>query len=168
MATNLATAKVGVLNMGIGGNGILGGLGPSAQKRFDRDVLKQRGAHWLIIFEGVNDIGGGRTETALINAYSELIEKARARNISAYGVTITPFGGNGYYTDAHERTRQAVNNWIRTSGKYDTVIDFDATVRDPASPTNLLSAYDSGDGLHLSPAGYKAMADAIDLRLFTR
>jgi lysophospholipase L1-like esterase len=168
MAINVATSKIGILNMGIGGNGIFRGLGPSAQERFERDVLNQSGARWVIIFEGVNDIGAGRTEAPLTNAYSELIAKAHARNILAYGATITPFGGNGYYTDAHERARQAVNHWIRTSGKFDAVIDFDATVRDPATPINLLSAYNSGDGLHLSPSGYQAMASAIDLNLFAR
>ena len=168
MTTNPATANVGVLNMGIGGNGIFGGLGPSAQKRFDRDVLNQSGARWVIIFEGVNDIGGGRTEAALTNAFAQLIAKAHARNMLAYGATITPFGGHGYYTDAHEAVRQAVNNWIRTSGKYDAVIDFDAAVRDPAVPTKLLSSCNSGDGLHLSPAGYQALANAIDLALFSR
>jgi lysophospholipase L1-like esterase len=168
MANNPASARVGVLNMGIGGNGIFGGLGPSAEKRFDRDVLNQSGARWVILFEGVNDIGGGRTEAALTNAYARLIDKAHARNMLAYGATITPFDGNGYYTDAHEAVRQAVNNWIRTSGKYDAVIDFDAAVRDPATPTKLRSPCNSGDGLHLSPAGYQAMANAIDLGLFSR
>jgi lysophospholipase L1-like esterase len=167
LATNLATAKVGVINMGIGGNGIFGGLGPSAQKRFDRDVLNQSGARWVIVFEGVNDIGAGNsTEATLTNAYAQLVDQAHAKNLRTYGATITPFGKSGYYTAAHEAARQAVNNWIRTSGKYDAVIDFDAAVRDPAAQTHLLSAYDSGDGLHLGPAGYQAMANVIDLSLF--
>jgi lysophospholipase L1-like esterase len=166
LATNSATAKVGVINMGIGGNGIFGGLGPSAQKRFDQDVLEQSGPRWVIIFEGVNDIGGGATETTLTNAYTQFVDKAHAKNILVYGATITPFGGSGYYTEKHEAARQAVNGWIRTSGKYDAVIDFDAATRDPAMPIRLLSKYNSGDGLHLSPAGYQAMADAINLNLF--
>jgi lysophospholipase L1-like esterase len=167
LATNPPTAEVGVINMGIGGNGIFGGLGPSAQKRFDRDVLNQSGARWVIVFEGVNDIGAGNsTEATLTNAYAQLVDQAHAKNLRAYGATITPFGKSGYYTPAHEAARQAVNNWIRTSGKYDAVIDFDAAVRDPAAQTHLLSAYDSGDGLHLSPAGYQAVANAIDLSLF--
>ena len=165
---NTSTTNVAVVNMGIGGNGIFGGLGPSAQARFDRDVLRQSGVRWLIVFEGVNDIGGGTTEQTLTNAFARFVDKAHAQNIRAYGATITPFGGNGYSTPAHEAARQAVNNWIRTSGKYDAVIDFDAIVRDPAAPATLLPAYDSGDHLHLSVAGYQAMADAIDLNLFTQ
>ena len=164
---NAATANVAVVNMGIGGGGIFGGLGPSAVKRFDRDVLNQSGARWLIVFEGVNDIGGSGGSTTLatnlINTYaSSLPNKAHARNLRVYGATITPFGGSGYYTVPHEATRQSVNAWFRTNSVCDGVIDFDATVRDPATQTNLLSAYNSGDGLHLSPAGYRAMADAID------
>lgn len=168
LIANASTTNVAVVNMGIGGNGIFGGLGPSAQRRFDRDVLNQSGVHWVIIFEGVNDIGGGTTETTITNALAQFVDKAHARNLLAYGATITPFGGNGYYTPAHEAAREAVNNWIRTSGKYDAVIDFDAVVRNPVTLTNLQSAYDSGDGLHLNPAGYHAMADAIDLNLFTQ
>jgi lysophospholipase L1-like esterase len=165
LATNAPTAGVAVLNMGIGGNGIFGGLGPSAQKRFDRDVLNQSGVRWLIVFEGVNDIGGGTTEVSITNALAQFVDQAHARKILAYGATITPFGQSRYYTAAHEAARQAVNNWIRISGKYDAVIDFDAAVRDPAAQANLRSTCDSGDGLHLSPAGYRAMADAINLSL---
>jgi lysophospholipase L1-like esterase len=170
---NASTAGLAVVNMGIGGNGIFGGLGPAAVKRFDRDVLSQSGVRWLIVFEGVNDIGGARGTgsttlvTNLISAYTTFANKAHARNIRAYGATITPFGGNGYYSVAHEAARQSVNAWIRTNTVYDAMIDFDAVVRDPAKPTNLLPTYDTGDHLHLNPTGYKAMADAIDLNLFT-
>jgi lysophospholipase L1-like esterase len=164
--TNEPTASLAVLNMGIGGNGVFGGLGPSAQARFDRDVLSQSGARWLILFEGVNDIGGGASAQNLSNAYAQFVNKAHARNLCAYGATLTPFGGNGYYTAAHEAVRQAVNNWIRTSGKFDAVIDFDAVVRNPVTLTNLAPSYDIGDGLHLNPAGYRAMANSIDLSLF--
>ena len=158
--------------MGIGGGGIFGGLGPSAVNRFDRDVLNQSGARWLIVFEGVNDIGGSGGSTTLatnlINAYTQFANKAHARNLRAYGATITPFGGSRYYTTTHEATRQAVNTWFRTNTVFDGVIDFDAAVRNPFTQTNLLSTYDSGDGLHLNPTGYKAMADAIDLNLFAQ
>lgn len=167
LSTNPPSAGVAVLNMGIGGNGIFRGLGPSAQARFERDILGQSGARWLIVFEGVNDIGGGASAQSLTNAYTHFVERAHARNLRAYGGTITPFGGSGYFTTAHEAVRQEVNTWIRSSGKFDAVIDFDAIVRNPAMLTNLLSAYDSGDGLHLNPAGYRAMADSIDLSLFT-
>lgn len=169
--TNAPTAGIGVVNTGIGGNGIFGGLGPAAKRRFERDVLDQSGVRWLILYEGVNDIGGtrgGRTATLatnLIAAYTEFAAKAHAKNIRVYGATITPFGGSGYYSAEHEAIRQEVNAWIRTNGVFDAVIDFDAVVRDPAAPVNLLHAYDS-DHLHLNPAGYHAMADAIDLKLF--
>jgi lysophospholipase L1-like esterase len=166
LSTNAPTAGVAVVNMGIGGNGIFGGLGPSANARFDRDVLNQSGARWVIVFEGVNDIGGGASAANLINAYRQYATKAHARNLRAYGATITPFGGNGYYTTSHEAQRQAVNAWFRTNTVYDGLIDFDAVVRNPVTLTNLQSVYDSGDHLHLSVAGYQAMANAIDLNLF--
>ena len=153
--------------MGIGGNGVFGGLGPSARTRFKGDVLHQSGVQWLIVFEGVNDIGRGIDAQSLSHAYAEFVDQAHAHGLRAFGATIAPFGGNGYYTRAHEAVRQAVNTWIRTSGKFDAVIDFDAVVHDPVKPTKLLPAYDTGDGLHLNPAGYQAMANSIDLTLFT-
>jgi lysophospholipase L1-like esterase len=173
LSTNAATAGATVVNMGIGGNAIFGGLGPAAVNRFDRDVLNQSGARWLIVFEGVNDIGGASDSgspalaTNLIAAYTQFANKAHARSLRAYSATITPFGGNGYYTAAREAARQTVNTWFRTNTLYDTVIDFDAVVRDPVTLTNLLSTYDTGDHLHLNPTGYRAMADAIGLNLFT-
>jgi lysophospholipase L1-like esterase len=167
-----AMNKVAVLNQGIGGNAVLtGGLGPTAMQRFARDVLGMRGVKWLIVLEGVNDIGGAvsgsAVATQLINAFGQLVDMAHAQGIKAYGATISPFGGNSYYSIDHEAARTTVNEWIRTGGKFDQVIDFDAAVRDPANPINLTAAYDSGDHLHLSPAGYQKMADAIDLTLFT-
>jgi lysophospholipase L1-like esterase len=165
------TTKVGVLNHGIGGNAVLsGGLGPTALTRFDRDIIGQSGVRWAVIYEGVNDIGyssGSTISTNLINAYTQFVTKAHASGLLAYGATITPFGANGYYTVDHEAARQAVNTWIRTAGNFDAVLDFDAAVRDPAKTINLLGSY-SSDGLHLTPAGYQAMAAAIDLTLFTK
>jgi lysophospholipase L1-like esterase len=172
LATNAPTAGVAVVNMGIGGNAIFGGLGPAAVSRFDRDVLNQSGVRWLIVFEGVNDIGGATSSgspalaTNLISAYTQFANKAHARNLRAYGATITPFGGNSYYTTAREAARQTVNAWFRTNTVYDALIDFDALVRDPVTITNMLSTYDTGDHLHLNPTGYQAMANAIDLTLF--
>lgn len=174
LSTNAPTANVGVVNQGIGGNAIFGGLGPAAIKRFDRDVLKQPGVRYFILFEGVNDIGGRNssmaTATNLVNAYADMASKAKARGIRAYGATITPFGGSGYYSDLHEQERQYVNAWLRTNTVFDGVIDFDAAVRDPAALTNFQAAYHPGlyanDWLHLNPAGYKAMGDTIDLNLF--
>jgi lysophospholipase L1-like esterase len=171
LITNAPTAGVSVVNMGIGGNAIFGGLGPAALNRFDRDVLNQSGVRWLIVFEGINDIGGSASAANLISAYQQFAAKAHANNLRAYGATITPFGGNGYYTTAHETVRQTVNAWFRTNTVYDGVIDFDAVVRDPVTLTNFQAIYYPGvnanDWLHLNPLGYKAMADAIDLDLFT-
>lgn len=176
LSTNAPTANVAVVNMGIGGNAIFGGLGPAAIKRFDRDVLEQSGVGYFILFEGVNDIGSPRsgmnTATNLVNAYAQMARKAKARGIQAYGATITPFGGSGYYSELHEQERQYVNAWIRTNTVFDGVIDFDAAVRDPVTLTNFQAAYHPGlyanDWLHLNPAGYKVMGDAIDLNLFIR
>jgi len=163
-------ANIAVLNEGIGGNCVLrGGLGPTALARFDRDVLSQGGVHWLIVLEGVNDIGGGRdgsVATNLIAAYGKMVEQAHARHIRVYGATILPFGGSFYDNPAHEAARQTVNNWIRTRGRFDMVIDFDAAMRDPQNPSHLLRTADSGDHLHPNEAGYQIMANAIDLKLF--
>jgi len=172
LQANDGTRNVAVLNEGIGGNAVLrGGLGPTAQSRFDRDVLGQESVRWLIVLEGVNDIGGSRGTNSsvaqnLIAAYQKLIDRAHAKKIRVYGATIVPFGASGYASAAHEATRQMVNEWIRTSGKFDAVIDFDDAVRDPQNPARLLRAADSGDHLHPGVKGYQMMADAIDLKLF--
>ncbi|MDR3459758.1 MAG: SGNH/GDSL hydrolase family protein [Verrucomicrobiae bacterium] len=176
LRTNAATAKVGVVNTGIGGNAIFGGLGQAAVKRFDRDVLEQSGVRYFILFEGVNDIGGRNsnmaTATNLVNAYADMARKAKTHGIRAYGATITPFGGSGYYSDIHEQERQYVNTWIRTNKVFDGVIDFDLAVRDPETLTNFQAAFHPGpyanDWLHLNPAGYRDMGEAIDLNLFTK
>ncbi len=175
LITNAPTANVAVVNMGIGGNAIFGGLGPAAVKRFDRDVLEQAGVRYFILFEGVNDIGGRNsnmaTATNLVQAYTEMAVKAKAHGIRAYGATITPFGGSGYYSDLHEAERQYVNTWIRTNTVFDGVIDFDAAVRDPVTLTKFQRPFHPGpnanDWLHMNPLGYSAMGDAIDLNLFT-
>lgn len=167
---NPNTAKIGVLNQGIGGNAVVrGGLGPTALNRFEHDVINQNGVRWVIILNGVNDIGGSRSQkvaTDLIAAYEQFIEKAHAHDIMVYGVPILPFGDSFYDRQGHEAARQEVNEWIRTSGKFDAVIDLDAAVRDPANPNKLLPQYDSGDHLHLNVTGYQKMAEAIDLELF--
>lgn len=168
--TYVPTAHVSVVNMSIGGNGIFGGLGPSAESRFDRDVLHQSGVRWLIVFEGVNDIGSPHSSLPLVKrliaAYRGFIIKSHKHHIRVYGATITPFGRSFYDSKTHEAMREAVNKWIRTNQLYDAVIDFDAVVRDPKHPAKLLPAYDSGDHLHLNPVGYHAMANAINLKLF--
>jgi lysophospholipase L1-like esterase len=170
LRANAATASVAVLNQGIGGNAVLsGGLGPTAVQRFGRDVLGQSGARWLIVLEGVNDIGAARDRTVaadLIAAFGQLIERAHARGLRAYGVPILPFGGSTYDSTERQAARRTVNDWIRAGGRFDAVIDLDAAVRDPANTDRLLPAYDCGDHLHLGPAGYRQMAEAIDLALF--
>ena len=170
LLANPDTAKVGVLNQGVGGNNVVsGGLGVPASQRFEHDVLDPNGVRWVIILEGINDIGSSRNLRVaddLIAAFEQFIEEAHARNIKVYGVPILPFGRSFYDRGERETARQTVNNWIRTSGKFDAVIDMDAAVRDPENPSQLLREYDSGDHLHLSPAGYQKMADCIDLNLF--
>jgi lysophospholipase L1-like esterase len=170
LQANPDTAKVGVLNQGIGGNAVVfGGLGRTARKRFEHDVIDQNGVRWVIILEGVNDIGySGSEKTAdnLIAAYEKFINMAHTKGMLAYGVPILSFGDSFYDSEDHEALRQKVNEWIRTSGKFDAVIDMDAAVRDPANPSKLLPEFDSGDHLHLSPAGYRKMAEAVDLDLF--
>jgi lysophospholipase L1-like esterase len=157
-----------VVNAGIGGNAVTsGGLGPTGLSRFSRDILGQSGVRWVIIFEGVNDIGAGVSASTLTSAYATLISQARGQGLRVYGATITPFGSNTYYTPAHETVRQSVNTYIR-GGNFDAFIDFDAAVRDTSNPPRLQAAYDSGDGLHLNPAGYQKLADTVNLTLFSQ
>ncbi len=167
LQASTATAKIAVLNLGIGGNAVLsGGIGPTAVERFDRDVLGQSGARWLIVLEGINDIGGeGAAATQLIEAYQGFIAKAHQAGMLAYGATMLPIGGSMY--EGSEGARATVNEWIRTSGAFDAVIDLDAAVRDPAMPARLLPSYDSGDALHPSPAGHRKLGDAVDLALLS-
>jgi len=168
------TAQVSVLNEGIGANRILSqGYGPNALSRFDRDVLSQSGVQYLILLEGINDIGHlvGRpvftiTAQQLELALAQMAGRARNTGIKVYGATITPYEGSDYYSEKGEAIREEVNQWIRTSGVFDGVIDFDATTRDPKNPKQFLPPYDHGDHLHPSDAGYQAMSDAIDLKLF--
>jgi lysophospholipase L1-like esterase len=179
LQANRSTRKLGVLNEGIGGNRLLlDGLGPNALARLDRDVLSQPGVRWLIVLEGVNDIGTGTkaqehhelraTAEALMAAYDQIILRAHAHGIRVYGATITPFGESFYFSAEAEAERQSVNAWIRNSGKFDAVIDFDAAVRDAQNPSHLLPTADSGDHLHPGDAGYKIMSDTIGLKLFAR
>ncbi|MFF1839695.1 SGNH/GDSL hydrolase family protein [Streptomyces sp. NPDC058231] len=178
LRTHRDTAGVAVLNQAAGGNRVLNdGLGPNALSRVDRDVLAQSGVEWLLVFEGVNDIGtADATEAAqkqvaddLIAAYDQIIVRAHTQGIRVYGATMTPFGGNNPYDDPdgyREAARQKVNKWIRTSGRFDSVIDFDRVARDPQKPAQILPAYDDGDHLHLNPTGYQALADAVPSSLF--
>ena len=167
--------KLSVLNEGISGNKVLlDGAGVNVLARFDRDVLAQSGAKYLLILEGINDIGrihsvpdDKLTAADLIFAYDQMIQRAHTHGIAVIGCTLTPYHGAGYSTDNGEAIRKAVNEWIRTSGAFDGVVDFEAAVRDPQHPDTFLPAYDPGDHLHPNDAGYKVMGDAIDLKLFT-
>ncbi len=175
--------NVGVSNQGIGGNHLLtDGLGPNVLARFDRDVLAPGGVRWVIVFEGVNDLGAlarigevpAEQHAAMVErviaAYEQIIERAHEHGLRVYGATITPYVGSDYYHPGpvSEADRQTVNTWIRADGHFDAVIDFDAVVRDPEHPDRLLPAYDCGDHLHPGPAGYKAMGEAVPLSLFAK
>jgi len=181
LAERLRGRGIGVLNAGIGGNRMLeDGLGPNLLARFDRDVIARSGVRWAIILAGVNDLGVLTRDASadpaahadmvarLTAGYRQIAARAHAHGIRIIGGTITPFGGNDYYHPgpATEADRQAVNAFIRTSGTFDAVIDFDRILRDPARPDRLAPAYDSGDHLHPAPAGYRAMGDAVPLMLF--
>jgi lysophospholipase L1-like esterase len=161
---------LGVLNAGISGNRLLsnaGTAGDSTLARFDRDVIGQTGVRTVVLLEGINDIGGsaGATDPAdLIAVHRQFIQRAHQAGLKVIGATLTPFEGAGYYTSAGEADRQALNTWIRTSGEYDGVVDFDKATRDPAAPTKFNPLYDAGDHLHPNAAGFKAMAAAFDLK----
>jgi len=175
LAANKGTVNFAVANMGIGGNRVLRDVtGASALARFDRDVLSQSGVKWLIVLEGINDIGRGATVPAeavtaedLIFGYKQIIERAHTHGIKVIGATLTPYEGASYSREEGEAVRQAVNTWIRSSGAYDAVVDFEAATRDPQNPKRFRPDLDPGDHLHPNDAGYQAMADAIDLSIFT-
>ena len=172
--------RLGVVNAGISGNRILHDLpemvcGPSALSRFDRDVLSVPGVKFLIILEGINDIshpvGNNLPEQAvtpeqIIGGLEQLISRAHGNHLKVFGATLLPGEGEPEYTAQIETARSAVNQWIRTSRTFDAVIDFESAVRDPRHPTRLRPDYDSGDHVHPNDAGYRAMAEAIDLKVF--
>jgi len=173
--------EVGVLNEGISGNHLLtNGLGENALQRMDRDVLALSGVKYVLVFEGINDVGmlaRGKKATAeehamlrarMIAAYEQIVLRAHAQGLKVIGATMTPFVGSDYYfpTPENEADRQAVNAWIRGAGHFDAVVDFDAVVRDPKDGSRMLPAFDCGDHLHPGPVGYKAMGDAVGLGLF--
>jgi lysophospholipase L1-like esterase len=189
-------AAPGVINAGIGGNrvlshnagaallkraGVAGAnaqmddpnalFGPSGVSRFDQDVLLQPGVTHVIVLETINDIGmstdpASPTVEDLISGHRTLIQRAHAQGLKIYGATLTPFKGAFYWTESGEARRQKLNEWIRTSGEYDGVVDFDAAMRDPKDPLKIRENFQPGDWLHANDAGYKAMADAVDLTLF--
>ena len=166
--------RFAVANAGISGNRLLlTGAGPAALARFDRDVLSVPGVRYLVVLEGVNDIGSAKNSPAgapraedLIAAYRQIVARAHAHGIKVYGATILPYKGAGYWSEAGEAVRQTVNRWTRTPGNFDAVIDLDRAIADKADPLTMAAAYDCGDHLHPKDAGYKAMAEAVDLKLF--
>lgn len=162
LLANSATSQLGVLNLGIGGTTVIG----SGVSRFQQDILNQSGLRYVVVFYGVNDINGNRTAAEIIGAFQKMIKQAHAQNIRVYGATITPFGGNSYFSAAHEATRGEINKWIRTPGNFDRCIDFDKAIRNPADTTTMLSTYNN-DGLHPSVAGYRFLGESVDLNLFT-
>ena len=179
--------KLGVVNMGISGNRVLNdGAGQSALARFDRDVLSLPGVAYVIIFEGVNDLGisfgqfhgplaevfkslvpqSKSTAEAMIAGYQQLIDRAHGKGLKVFGATIAPYEGADYYSPEGEAVRQQINSWIRTRGAFDAVLDFDAALRDPNRPTQIAAPLQSGDHLHGSDLGYEAIAKSINMALF--
>lgn len=167
-----------IVNAGIGGNRVLANeIGVSALGRLERDVLRVQGLAYVVVLEGINDIGSSGTSWLgpqpdvsaddLIAGYRQIIARAHERNARVVGGTIMPFEGAMYYSPEREATRQTVNAWIRSSGAFDGVIDFDLAMRDPAAPRKLRAEYDSGDHLHPNDRGYQAMGDSIDLMIFS-
>ncbi|TCO18540.1 lysophospholipase L1-like esterase [Kribbella steppae] len=161
--------RLGISNEGISGNRVLNGVakagsaGPSALARLDRDVLTKPGVRTVLVLEGINDIYAGASADELIDGYRQLITRVHASGRCIVGGTITPVGGSFVYTPEKEAARQAVNEFIRNSGEFDGVVDFDAATRDPADPSRLQAAYDGGDGLHPNDAGSHAMGNAANL-----
>ena len=172
LLANKATKRVGVLNMGIGGNCVLGGgLGPAAVNRYQRDLFGQEGVKWIILFEAVNDLGyarnGVQTAERIIEVYKKIIDEAHQKGIRVFGATITPFKGNNYYSEDHEKGRSTINTWIRTTDLLDGVIDFDQAVRNPQDPEAMQAQFlFENDWLHLNAKGYETMGNSIDLNLF--
>jgi lysophospholipase L1-like esterase len=172
--------KFGVLNGGISGNRVLSdGLGVSALQRFERDALDQPGVTHVVVLEGINDVGlssglipglpkrePAPTAEDIIQGHQQLIARAHLRGVKIYGATLTPYEGARYWSAEGEKTRQAINQWLRTSRAYDGIIDFESALKDPQNPTKFLPKYDSGDHLHPSDLGYQVMADAVNLELF--
>ena len=174
LLANKATRQVGVLNMGIGGNCVLGGgLGPAAVNRYERDLFGQEGVKWIILFEAVNDLGyarnGEQTAQRIIDVYKQIIREAHQKGIRVFGASITPFKGNNYYSDHNEKGRQRLNEWIRTTKMLDGVIDFDQAVGNPQDREAMQRQFlFENDWLHLNAQGYETMGNCIDLNLFTK
>ena len=179
LQSGAGTSRVAVINAGVVGNRLLHDfVGTSALARLDRDALVQPGAKYVIVLQGnadflipplINNPSEIVTVEQVLQGYRQIIERGHALGLAVYGATLNPVEGYpfpGFWTADLEQKRQTVNRWIRSSGAFDAVIDFDQVLRDPAHPTRLLPAYDSGDHVHPNDAGYQAMADIINLSLF--
>lgn len=178
LLSNSATANFAVVNEGISGNRVLRDqAGVNALARLDRDVFSQPGVKWMTVMEGINDIGRGAqkgaqasdvvTSDEVIAGLRQIVERAHLHGIKVLGATLTPYEGAAYYSETGETMRQAVNSWIRTGGAFDAVVDFDAVVRDPNNPKQIRPDFNIRDHLHPNDVGYQAMADAIDLAIFS-
>jgi lysophospholipase L1-like esterase len=173
LQANKVTAHIGVVNAGISGNRILGDNG-GGMVRFFHDALDQPGVRWITLLEGINDISAGARQTGpnafsaddLIAAYRQVIAMAHGAGVKVIGCTLTPFGGSSAYSDRGEEIRSAANQFIRTSGEFDAVIDFETAVRDSVDPKRYRKEADSPDLLHPGDAGYKLMGEAVDLSIF--
>jgi lysophospholipase L1-like esterase len=179
LQADAATRNLAVINAGISGNRVRRDvIGASALGRFDRDVLARADVEWLVLFEGINDItwsalptvpdGERATSEGIVETLGQIVDRAHARGIKVMGGTLMPMGGLWLHNAETETMRQAVNEWIRTSGKLDAVADFDAATRDPSAPQRLRPEFDSGDHIHPNDAGNAAMVDAVDTALFAR
>ena len=174
LLANKSTKNVAVMNLGLGGNCVLnGGLGPTALVRYNRDLFQQEGVKWIILFEGVNDLGGYGDAVPkadrIIEVFKNITDEAHEQGIYVYGATIMPFNGNGYYSENHEEGRQRLNNWIRQGGYLDGVIDFDKAIRNPSDTISMIPAYIyQNDWLHPNAEGHKVMGECVDLELFKR
>lgn len=174
LLANKATENVSVLNMGLGGNCILqGGLGPTGQTRYPRDLFNQEGVKYIILFEGVNDLGGfGDAVTKadrIIEVYKKIITEAHSKGIKVYGGTVMPFKGNNYYNENHEQGRCKLNEWIRTCGLFDGVVDHAESMASPDDPARMNPAYlFENDWLHPNAEGHRHMGESVDLKLFEK
>lgn len=172
LLANKKTRNVAVLNMGIGGNCVLrGGLGPTAMARYKRDLIDQAGVKWIILFEAVNDLGGCRdgeqTANRIIDFYKQVIAEAHTKGIKVFGGTITPFKNNGYYSEDHEKGRNIINSWMRSTDLLDGVIEFDHAVRNPQDTISMNPDFlFENDYLHPNAKGYEAMGGIVNLDLF--
>jgi len=169
LAKDKRTRNLAVVNVGISGNRVLGdGMGVSGLARFERDVLAQPGVRWVILLEGINDIGFGTalTPDEIIDGYQQIISKAHSHGIGIIGCALLPFKGSPAFTEAREKIRTDVNQWIRTSGAFDVVVELPSAIQDPADPQQVKETLHRGDHIHPNADGYRALGSFFDLSIF--